>query len=308
MPGQPATVIARWSAANPQTSVPLLGRSLTVTRSGVSLGRRAVQIRALRLPASEANGKEGRNMYVVRALDGNAEKVSVFVEDPAVPAVTSAKGKGKAEPNEDDDLMIVEPEAKKEKDDSPAHTRWTYSSIALPSSSSSANSPLINTVFDTFIQRALFAPAQPGPPTGQRDSSYWQPRAQYIAIEGYTFSVGAAAGSAGEWEVKVGSVLLKGGTASGTTKGCVVEATYLPVPHLPANSTFIKDFLLSLFPPAAVQNNEIEFLQLGEDEFHEAGMLDSHEPSEGEEPGEWEWQDKHSTYTLVQQFKKEGLL
>ncbi|BGP28745.1 hypothetical protein JCM10296v2_000481 [Rhodotorula toruloides] len=308
MPGQPATVIARWSAANTQSSIPLLGRSLTVTRPGVSLGRRAVQIRALRLPASEANGKEGRSMYVVRALDGSAEKVSVFVEDPAAPATTSAKGKGKAEPNDDDDLMIVEPGAKQEKDDTPAHTRWTYSAIALPSSSSSANTPPVSTLLNTFIQRALFAPAQPGAPAGQPDSSHWQPRAQYIAIEGYTFSVGAAAGSAGEWEVKVGSVLLKGGTASGTTKGCVVEATYLPVPYLPANSTFIKDFLLSLFPPAAVQNNEIEFLQLAEDDFHEAGMLDLHVSSKGEELGEWEWQDKHSTYALVQQFKKEGLL
>ncbi|BGO96530.1 putative pyruvate dehydrogenase kinase [Rhodotorula toruloides] len=308
MPGQPATVIARWSAANPQSSIPLLGRSLTVTRPGVSLCRRAVQIRALRLPASEANGKEGRNMYVVRALDGNAEKVSVFVEDPAAPATRRAKGKGKADSDDDDDLMIVEPGAKHEEDDTPAHTRWTYSSIALPSSSSSANTPPVSAVFDTFIQRSLFAPAQPGAPAGQRDSSYWQPRAQYIAIEGYTFSVGAAAGSAGEWEVKVGSVLLKGGTASGTTKGCVVEAIYLPVPYLPAKSTFIKDFLLSLFPPAAVQNNEIEFLQLAEDDFHEAGMLDLPDPGKGEEPGEWEWQDKHSTYALVQQFKKEGLL
>ncbi|BGP21565.1 pyruvate dehydrogenase kinase [Rhodotorula toruloides] len=247
-------------------------------------------------------------MYVVRAVDGSAEQVSVFVEDPAAPAATSAKGKGKAEATDDDDLMILEPGAKQETDDTPSHTRWTYSSIALPPSFSSPNSPSVSTVFDTFIQRALFAPAQPGAPAGQRDSSYWQPRGQYIAIEGYTFSVGETAGSAGEWEVKVGSVLLKGGTAGGTTKGCVVEATYLPVPYMPANSSFIKDFLLSLFPPAAVQNNEIEFLELTEDDFDEAGMLDLPDASKGEEPGEWEWQDKHSTYALVWQFKNEGLL
>ena len=52
MTGQSATVIARWPLANPQSAIPLLGRALTVSRPGTSLGRRAVQIKPYRMPAS----------------------------------------------------------------------------------------------------------------------------------------------------------------------------------------------------------------------------------------------------------------
>ncbi|GJN92229.1 hypothetical protein Rhopal_005259-T1 [Rhodotorula paludigena] len=316
MTGSPSTLLARWPSANPQAAIPVLGRALTTSRPGLSTGRRAVQIRPLRLPASEAHGKEGRNMYVARALDGQSEKVEVFVENPAAPLRSAGqgrdrKGKGKAVEGEkdgdDDDLMIVEAdETEQEEGGALGPSRWTHCSVGVPPGMAGM-AP--GGLYDTFIQRALFAPPQPGGQPPQRDQSYWQPRAQAVSIEGYSFIVGAQAGAqSAEWEVKVGSVGLKGGTASGTTKGCIIEVTYLPVPYLPANSTFVKDFLLSLFPPQAVRNGEIEILDLPEELFIGAGLLDPPDADKDEEEGEWAWRDKHTTFAYVHQFKKEGLL
>ncbi|TNY23219.1 hypothetical protein DMC30DRAFT_414412 [Rhodotorula diobovata] len=312
--GSPSTLLARWPSANPASAIPVLGRALTSSRPGISTGRRAVQIRPFRLPASEANGREGRNMFVVREMDGATEKVDVFVEDPTAPTAgdRDRKGKGKAAAQEDDgdEVMVAEVEASANTAGSVTHSRWTHCSVGLPPSASSAGASGagVGALFDTFIQRALFAPPGPGGQPAQRDTPAWQPRAQAVSLEGYTFVVGAASPGAGggDWEVKVSSVGLKGGTASGTTRGCIIEVAYLPVPYLPADSTFVKDFLLSLFPPAAVKNGEIEVVDIKEDAFIDAGLLDP--PADASEEGEWEWRAKHTSFAYVHQFKKEGLL
>lgn len=344
MTGQPATVIARWPLANPQSAIPLLGRALTVSRPGTSLGRRAVQIKPYRMPAS--NGNQGRNMYVVRQHDGANDSVAVFVEDPNAPRDHHAKrgkGKGKAthdkkDDDDDDDILFVDSEQDKEKKHAPdRHSRWTYCSIAQPVDAPGGDSASAASLFDSFIQRALFPPPQPSGGTtaggggnnqsaassaanSRRDggatggnAQYWQPRAQVVSIEGFVFALtsgngGNTAGVSPDWIVKVGSVGLKGGSASGMAKGCIIEATYLPVPYLPSGSTFARDFVLSLFPAAAVRNGEIELAEPSETDLFEAGMLDLADPEKGEEEGEWEWQGKHTFYTYVHQFKKEGLL
>lgn len=320
--GSPSTLLARWPSANPASAIPVLGRALTSSRPGISTGRRAVQIRPFRLPASEANGREGRNMFVVREMDGATEKVDVFVEDPTAPTAgdRDRKGKGKAAAQEDDgdEVMVAEVEASANTAGSVTHSRWTHCSVGLPPSASSAGASGagVGALFDTFIQRALFAPPGPGGQPAQRDTPAWQPRAQAVSLEGYTFVVGAASPGAGggDWEVKVSSVGLKGGTASGTTRGCIIEVrslsrsydigntdrrsalqvAYLPVPYLPADSTFVKDFLLSLFPPAAVKNGEIEVVDIKEDAFIDAGLLDP--PADASEEGEWEWRAKHTSF------------
>ncbi|GAA5969097.1 hypothetical protein JCM11641_007466 [Rhodosporidiobolus odoratus] len=313
MGGSPTTIIARWLPANPQTALNLFCRSLTssTSRPATSRGRYAIQVRTLRLPASEQNGTEGRNMYIVRNMTEDGENVSVLVEDPAAaPRVRRLdKGKGKAKMEEGDELMALEALASGHEEDEYAHGRWTFSTIALPPGTcSSSTTPGASAIFDTFIQRTLFTPPPPDAPPGQSGGGFWQPRAASVSIEGHAFSVGVATGVAGDWTIKVGNVLVKGGTASGTVRGCVVEMTYLPVPYLPCSSTHVKDFLFSLFPPAAMQNGEVEILQVGEELFQDAGLLDPPDADEGEEEGEWEWQDKHSILAYVHQFKKEGLI
>ncbi|GAA5944360.1 hypothetical protein JCM3775_002896 [Rhodotorula graminis] len=318
--GSPSTLLARWPSANPSSAIPVLGRALTTSRPGLSTGRRAVQIRPFRLPASDANGPDGRAMYVVRHLDGSSDRVDVFVEDPAakgarVEAATD-KGKGRARDGEDE-VMARQEDDENGGSGAVAHSRWTHCAVGLPPGTTSTSAPPpggggAGALFDTFIQRALLAPPAPGgQPAPQRDPAAWQPRAQAVSLEGYTFVVGggAGAGSVGagaDWEVKVSSVGLKGGSASGTTRGCLIEVTYLPVPYLPAGSTFVHDFVLSLFPPAAVKNGEIELVSIGEDVFVDVGLLDP--PVDEGDEGRWEWRTKHSTFAYVHQFKKEGLL
>ncbi|KWU46883.1 hypothetical protein RHOSPDRAFT_31704 [Rhodotorula sp. JG-1b] len=324
MTGQSATVIARWPLANPQSAIPLLGRALTVSRPGTSLGRRAVQIKPYRMPASHE--KQGRNMYVVREHDGAHDNLAVLVEDPNAPLLAQlrdhangGKGKGKAtqdSDDDDDDILFVDPgEDKKHTPDQ--HSRWTYCSIAQPLDAPGGDSASAASLFDSFIQRALFPPPQPGgaaagggahtsassaansrrDANGNGNAQYWQPRAQVVSIEGFVFALTSGGGAGGntagvspDWIVKVGS------------------ATYLPVPYLPSGSTFARDFVLSLFPAAAVRNGEIELVEPSETDFFEAGMLDLPDPAKGEEEGEWEWQGKHTFYTYVHQFKKEGIL
>ncbi|POY71163.1 hypothetical protein BMF94_5473 [Rhodotorula taiwanensis] len=350
MTGQPATIVARWPSANPLSAIPLLGRALTVSRPGTSLGRRAVQIKPYRLPAGGREVPQGRNMYVVREHDGNADRVAVFVEDPNAPTRPPGKGKSTAhkqdDDDDDDDILFVDQDAREREK---GHPRWTYCSIVQPPLSTSGDgdsAPAAAALFDTFIQRALFAPPQPGggqstsnsregaaaagrsstpqqqqqqqQQAGSGPHQHWQPRAQVISIEGFVFalasSAGATAGATGsgatapDWIIRVGSVGLKGGAASGVTKGCILEATYVPVPYLPTGSTFARDFVLSLFPDAAVRNGEIELVEPSETDFAEAGMLDPPDADKGEEVGEWEWQGKHTLFAYVHQFKKEGIL
>ncbi|GAA6032047.1 hypothetical protein JCM8097_003403 [Rhodosporidiobolus ruineniae] len=313
MTGSPTTLLARWPSANPSSAIPLLARALTnnTHHPSINHGRRAVQIRSLRLPASDTAGKDGRNMYIVRTLEGTTEDVALVVEDPSARGKgRDRKGKGKAKQEEDDDEVMIVEDTAPSSDYAHAHGQWTFSTLALPPGSSPpSSSGAVASIFDTFIQRALFAPPQPGAPPGQQaGGGFWQPRNAAVSIEGFSFSVGAAAGATSDWTVKVGSVLLKGGASAGQSKGCIIEVTYLPVPYLPANSTYVKDFLLSLFPAPAVRNGEIEVITLGEDTLEEAGLLDPRDPEKGEEEGEWEWQEKHSTFAYVHQFKKEGIL
>lgn len=270
MTGQSATVIARWPLANPQSAIPLLGRALTVSRPGTSLGRRAVQIKPYRMPAS--HDKQGRNMYVVREHDGAHDNLAVLVEDPNAPLfaqlrdhANGGKGKGKAtqDSDDDDDILFVDPgEDKKHTPDQ--HSRWTYCSIAQPLDAPGGDSASAASLFDSFIQRALFPPPQPGgaaagggantsassaansrrDANGNANAQYWQPRAQVVSIEGFVFALTSTGGSGGntagvspDWIVKVGSVGLKGGSASGMAKGCIIEASSsLFSPLLFANS------------------------------------------------------------------------
>lgn len=64
--------------------------------------------------------------------------------------------------------------------------------------------------------------------------------------------------------------------------------------------------MTTLFPPQAVSGGEIEWLRPDLDGLYEAGI---NERPEAEMAGEeWEWTEKHSAWTYVQTFKKEGLL
>ncbi|GAA6007321.1 hypothetical protein JCM11491_003088 [Sporobolomyces phaffii] len=304
---EPATVIARWNTPNPQTTVPILARSLSTNLSATSTGRFIVHIRTLRLappPPTTAKGKnkvklEGRNMYILRKLEAEREQTAILVEDPnRPPRPIPRHGKAKA----------VDQDAHP---DASEHFRWTYSTVSPPHFSSapaSAPSPI-----DSFIGRVLVAPpAQSAAASSQSQQQTWQTRPTTLSLEGATFSISSNPVSHPtntDWRVKVAVVNVKGGTASGTSRGCVVEATYLPIPYLPPSSPLIRNFLHSLFPAQAVQNGEISFLEARQDDFVQAGILDSSEGDEGgDERGEWEWQDPHSLFSYIQQFKKEGLL
>ncbi|GAA5876094.1 hypothetical protein JCM16303_007019 [Sporobolomyces ruberrimus] len=327
---EPATLIARWNTPNPQTTVPILARSLSTNLSATSTGRLVVHIRTLRLPPPaqpSQKGKnkvkvEGRNMYIMRKLEGEKEETAFLVEDPNRPhrpLNRSSNGKQKA-------LSQDEPtEVKNE-----GHYRWTYSTISPPhfsSSSSQSNSPpslaSSSSSIDSFIGRVLVAPPAPSSTSNPQSQPAWQPRPTTLSLEGATFSISSSPISNPtntDWLVKIAVVNVKGGTASGTTRGCIVQATYLPIPYLPPSSPLIRNFLNSLFPPQAVQNGEIIFLETREPELVQAGILDplefgggemqDDESGEGQAEGEgaWEWKDKHSLFSYIQQFKKEGLL
>ncbi|GAA5844474.1 hypothetical protein JCM3766R1_007136 [Sporobolomyces carnicolor] len=309
---EPATVIARWNTPNPQTTVPILARSLSNNLSATSTGRFIVHIRTLRLPPppqGTAKGKskpkiEGRNMYIMRKLEGEVEETAILVEDPnrpRRPAPAPDKGKAKAQ---DQDAS----------EDTGGHYRWTYSTVAPPRSSSASIAP--SSSIDSFIGRVLVAPPAPSSASNSQTSPPWQTRPTTLSLEGATFSVSTNPVSNPtntDWLVKVAVVNVKGGTANGTTRGCIVQATYLPVPYLPPSSPLIRNFLHSLFPAQAVQNGEVTFVGTDEDELVSAGILDPLRPSSEneadlEQEGEWEWNDKHSLFSYIQQFKREGLL
>lgn len=258
----PSTAIARWSS--PSASIAVLARTITSTLSGVGAGRRAVQIRPFRLPAqpparsgttgagdgSAAGGKgkkdEGRNLFVVRALS-TGEQVMVFVEDrqaisrvdqlAAAATAASSKGKGKAVDQgevstvDDDDMVIVDlPTA----DDPPppppvgdtstststsvpaVHSQWSY--ISLGSTNAGSAAP----PFDSFLQRVLLGG---GAAANNPTAGAWIPRATAISLEGFVFSVGAAPGTVGDWEIRVEQVMFKGGAAGGTSRGLLVEVS-----------------------------------------------------------------------------------
>ncbi|GAA5896448.1 uncharacterized protein JCM6883_006908 [Sporobolomyces salmoneus] len=308
MPKQePATLIARWNTPNPQTTVPILARSLSSNLSATSLGRFLVHTRTLRLPPpaqSTSKGKnkvkiEGRNMYMIRKVEGDVEENAIIVEDPnKPPRPLESNGKGKAVDRD-------------ESGSDGGHYRWTYATVAPPHFSSSASS---SSSIDSFIGRVLVTPPAASSASNPQTTPTWQTRPTTISLEGGTFSVSSnpiASPTNTDWLIKVAVVNLKGGTASGTTRGCIVQATYLPIPYLPPSSPLIRNFLHSLFPTQAVQNGEITLLDTPESELASAGILDRVDERDGaseEGEGEWEWKDKHSLFSYIQQFRKEGLL
>lgn len=196
----PATLLARWTSVpiqNPQSSMALIIRKLQAP----STARRAVQIRPFRLPGSAKNGRaaqdkkdEGRNLFVVRVLAMTSEQMMVFVEDPS--AVLRSE-KDKAVENGTNSTVISAP-----------HTRWTYCTVGGATQASPLATP-----FDAFLQRVLLGA---GPSPALSNGGAWIPRSTAISIEGFIVT-------SGDWEVKVGTVMVKGGAATGAAKGLLVE-------------------------------------------------------------------------------------
>ncbi|KAK4703152.1 hypothetical protein P7C70_g3065, partial [Phenoliferia sp. Uapishka_3] len=298
----PTTILARWPTANSQTAIALLVRRLTGNGvNGTNSSRRAIQIRPFRLPNGSNNSgkltgekrKEGgRNLFVVRALS-EREHMAVFVEDPTAPSRSAWKGKEK---------MAIDGEAPGEtifEHTKPPHTRWSCCTLG----GATQSSPLA-TLFDAFLQRVLLGG---GPSSNSPNVGAWIPRSTAVSIEGWSCLFGATGGTAGDWEIKVGQVSIKGGAAGGTTRGILIEATYLPVPYLPVGSTFVKDYVTTLLPPQAITAGEISWTSLDDERCFEAGLLEAPDPETGYYK-EWEWTESHSALAYVQMFQKEGLL
>lgn len=260
------TLLARWSQCSAQTAVPLLARTLTQNWGGVSAGRRAVQLRPFRMQSTTA-GTSGRNMFVLRTM-GMTTANAAAAAAHAGAHNGGAAGSDKDRDTKDEHMIVLvedptaptrrqrKPTAGVGAGEHPGHTRWTCCSLAtsMPtigtttsntttttstatgtqSSFTTATQPpptQLITPFDTFLQRTLLSPQQGGgqatPVEGQ-----WTPRTTAVSLEGFIFHVGsdrAAGGSGvGDWQVKVASVVLKGGAASGTMKGVIVEVSRPP--------------------------------------------------------------------------------
>lgn len=212
----PATVLARWPSANAQTAIALLMRRM----NGVSTGRRAVQIRPFRLPsrpgASGAGGDKqgkdtGRNLFVVRAISGT-EHMNVFVEDPSAPLRTTVTD---AVPPPGESGAVE----KKDDPPKPPHSRWSCCTLG-----SAAGSSPVATPFDAFLQRVLLG----GPTATSTNINSWIPRSTAITIEGWVVQSGGGANQAADWEVRIGTINIKGGAAGGTNKGVIIEVHPLP--------------------------------------------------------------------------------
>lgn len=225
--GTPTTIIARWSVANSQSAVPIIARTISNNLGGHGTGRRSIQIRPFRLPGSTSGttgkgsggamrmdnrdlaGKrqdEGRHMYVVRLLShSNAEQVLVFVEDPSAPLKTASPGLELS-------LPAGAPPAK-----APPHTRWTFCALG-----GALGIPVASTPFDAFLQRVLIGNSSTNntPSVGA-----WIPRSTAISIDGFVFATGGVGGTFGDWEVRVGSVAVKGGAAGANSRGVLVEVS-----------------------------------------------------------------------------------
>ncbi|SCZ90367.1 BZ3500_MvSof-1268-A1-R1_Chr1-3g01945 [Microbotryum saponariae] len=340
----PTTLIARWPTANAQSTVPLLARTITANLSGIATGRRALQIRPFRIAAPStsstgkgagagagANAESSRNMWVLRTLGTADDMVFVWVNDPTQPtrrSMTTGRAQfiDKRKRNEGDDTTMAESEQEDEDEDededdlvletTPRHTRWTFTSLGVATNMTS--SPLHVSPFDAFLQRVLLSssstlgsssaasigqPITTGSPSPPSGAVHWTPRPTAVSLDGFTFSVGGPNGT-GDWEVKIATVGLKGGASVGSSKGVVVEITYLPVPYLSPNSTFIRDFGSTLFPTQALATGEIDFYEPDHEQMYEAGLVST----EQDKRGEWEWSDKHSAWAYLQLFRKEGML
>lgn len=240
-------------------------------------------------------------MYVLRSLS-SSEQMMVFVEDLGAPSravkVQEAKNKGKEKEQEFDEIE--------------GHSRWTFCTLGVATLAAPLATP-----FDAFLQRVLLGGNQQA--INANNPGQWIPRSTAISLEGFIFHIG------GDWEVKLGSVMVKGGSAGGSSKGVLIEvrsselslcasltlgpvrqATYLPVPNLPPSSSFLRNFMTTLFPPQAIANGEVEWVQPDFEGMYEAGI--NPRPAEGEQEGDWEWTEKHSAWTYLQLFKKASLL
>lgn len=225
----PTTVVSRWQGCNTQSTIPLLARTVT-TLGGIGTGRRAVQIRPFRLPPSQSNTKsvgssklsrsastnsnsdnkkvkdEGRNMFVVRSL-GAIEKTVVFIEDPMA---ISRKERESVMLTTTKDVTSTAKDSVKEVERIAPHSKWTHTVLE-----GIAHSGPIATPFDAFLARVLL-----GGGTGASASSgSWLSRSTAISIDGFVFSI------AGDWEIKIGSVSVKGGSSGANTRGIFVEVS-----------------------------------------------------------------------------------
>lgn len=143
-------------------------------------------------------------MYVLRSLS-SAEMMIVFVEDGKASTRKQREqqrlqqGKVAAAGGEGD-----------EEDEQDGHARWTVCTLGV--------APLANplaTPFDAFLQRVLIGGNQQ--PVNSSNPPQWSPRSTAVSLEGFIFHI------AGDWEIKVGSVMVKGGSAGSTSRGVLIE-------------------------------------------------------------------------------------
>ncbi|SCV68437.1 BQ2448_558 [Microbotryum intermedium] len=286
-----------------------------------------------------ASAESSRNMWVLRTLGTADDKVFVWVHDPTQAtrrSMTSRsrlldQGSGAGDDGGDTTMAnAIGTEATQDDDDdddnddldretTPRHTRWTFNSLGVAHNTGSSPQTLLHvSPFDAFLHRVLLSssstsgsssaasigqPITTGstqPPSG---AVHWTPRPTAVSLDGFTFAVGGPNGT-GDWEVKIATVGLKGGASMGSSKGVVVEITYLPVPYLPPNSTFIRDFGSTLFPTQALATGEIDFYEPEHEQMYEAGLVSTEQDTKGE----WEWSDKHSAWAYLQLFRREGML
>lgn len=179
-----------------------------------------------------------RTMGMTPSLNPNDDKdehMIVFVEDPTAPSR----------------LQRRHTQASSHSNNS--HTTWTCCAVGTQQPTAIGSTPPARsnptpgggqnpppppptqfiTPFDAFLQRVLLTPQGQSGQAGSSTASVegqWTPRTTAVSLEGFVFHVGAdrAAGSGvGDWQVKVASVVVKGGAASGTMRGVIVEVSQL---------------------------------------------------------------------------------
>lgn len=229
----------------------------------------------------------------------------VFVEDPVAPLRKLDDGDATPTLRLDSMMDVVESAPPPSDEPKPSHTRWTY--CQLGGSPRPTAGPSHATPFDAFLQRVLLGPGTSSAGSSSNVGS-WIPRSTAISVEGFVFASGGTAGSMGDWEINVGSISVKGGAAGGNSRGVLVEATFLAVPYLPDGSTYVKDFLSSLFPAPALAAGEIEWITVPNEDFYEARLVTPPDVEKREVAGEWEWNEKHTSFAFVKMLKQEGLL
>lgn len=130
-------------------------------------------------------------MFVLRSLS-STEQMMVFVEDLAAPSRAVKRKESKGTENDE------------------GHSRWTFCTLGVATLASPLATP-----FDAFLQRVLLGGNQQAINAG--NPGQWIPRSTAVSLEGFTFNVG------GDWEVRVGSVMVKGGSAGGSSRGVLIE-------------------------------------------------------------------------------------